>query len=140
MISNSNSMKVICKYNDPSNLPKGIPDNFDYGLELDKEYLVMGILTFKKSNDFYFLIDENGRPSWFPYQIFEIANNTLPKDWFLRINTENENVDFKNLIGFNELCNNDIFFNNLLERDEDAMRIYFKQKIELEKELGEEEY
>ena len=78
-------MKVICKYNDPSNLPNAIPDNFDYGLELSKEYLVMGILTFKQSNNLYFLVDEGGSPSWFPYQIFEIVNNQLPTNWFVKI-------------------------------------------------------
>lgn len=130
-------MKVICKYNDPTNLPSGIPDNFDYGLEINKEYLVTGILTFKQSDDLYFLVDESGRPSWFPFQIFEIINNKLPKIWFIKINVRNDYVDYKNLIGFNELCNNDAFFNQLLERDEEAMQVYFKRKIELEKELAE---
>ncbi|MEZ4909942.1 MAG: hypothetical protein R2774_03670 [Saprospiraceae bacterium] len=129
-------MKVVCKYNDPSNLPSTIPDNFDYGLELSKEYLVMGVLTFKKSNDLYFLVDENGRPSWFPHQIFEAVNNELPVNWFVKINIGDDYVDYQNLIGFDELCNKEDFFNQLLERDEEAMRIYFRRKIELEKELA----
>ena len=132
-------MKIICKYNDPSNLPGGIPDDFDYGLVLSKEYLVMGIMTFKNSDNLYFLVDENGRPSWFPYQIFEISNKKLPCNWFVKINYENQFTDYKNLLGFDELCNNENFFNQLLERDEDAMRIYFRQKIELEKELLDQE-
>ena len=130
-------MKVICKHNDPSNLPSGIPNNFDYGLEINKEYLVTGILNFKQSNDLYFLVDESGRPSWFPFQIFETVNNKLPKNWFVKINVGNDYVDYKNLIGFNELCNDDDFFNQLLERDEEAMQVYFRRKIELEKELAE---
>ncbi|PVD49350.1 hypothetical protein DC498_25465 [Terrimonas sp.] len=130
-------MKVICKYNDPSNLPSGIPDNFDYGLELSKEYLVMGVLTFKQSNNLYFLIDENSRPSWFPYQIFETVTNELPANWFVKINIGDDYVDYQNLIGFDELCNKEDFFNQLLERDEEAMRTYFRRKIELEKELAE---
>lgn len=131
-------MKVICKYNDPLNVSSGIPDNFDYGLELSKEYLVMGALTFKQSNNLYFLIDENSRPSWFPYQIFEIVTNELPANWFVKINIEDEYVDYQNLIGFDELCNKQDFFNQLLERDEEAMRTYFRRKIELEKELAEQ--
>lgn len=125
-------MKVVCKYNDPANLPSGISDNFDYGLELSKEYLVMGILTFKQSNDLYFLVDENSRPGWFPYQIFEIVSSELPANWFVKINIECYYVDYKNLIGFDELCNKKDFFNQLLERDEEAMRIYFRRKAELE--------
>ena len=36
-------MKVICKFNDPLRLPVDFPNNFDYGLEVEKEYLVMGM-------------------------------------------------------------------------------------------------
>lgn len=131
-------MKVVCKYNDPSNLPSGIPDNFDYGLIQNKEYLVTGIMTFKQSNDLYFLVDENGRPSWFPFQIFETTNNELPKNWYIKVNLGNDYVDYKNLIGFSELCNNKDYFNLLLERDEEAMHVYFRRKIELEKELQDQ--
>ena len=128
-------MKVLCRINDPSSVSNNIPDNFDYGLEIGKEYLVMGMLTFKKSNNLYFLIDENGRPSWFPFQIFDILNNELPDNWFVKVNINNEYVDYFNLIGFAELCNKEDFFNQLLERDEEVMRVYFRRKIELENSL-----
>ena len=129
-------MKIVCKFNDPSNVPSDIPHDFDYGLEVNKKYLVMGVLTFKTSNNLYYLIDENGRPSWFPFQIFESLENMLPQNWFIKINIGNDYVDYQNLFGFDELCNNEDYFNQLLERDEEAMRIYFRRKIELEKSLG----
>lgn len=125
-------MKIKCIYNDPENTPKGIPNDFDYGLELGKEYLVMGVMTYKSSNNVYFLIEENLRPAWFPFQIFKIIKNDFPKDWYLYINVSDKYSDCYNLIGFEELCNNNSFFNKLLERDEEAMRIYFRRKIELE--------
>jgi len=130
-------MKVICKYNDPDNVPNGISSNFDFGLKLGKEYLVMGLLTFKLSNDLYYLVDEGGRPSWFPNQIFEVLGNCLPYSWYMKINIGDDCVDYKNLIGFSELCNEQDFFNRLLEREEKAMRIYFRRKIEMEKQLDE---
>lgn len=103
-------MKVKCLYNDPSNVGEGIPNDFDYGLEINKEYLVMGIMTFKKSDNLYFLIDEDSRPGWFPHQIFEIESNELPFNWFVRINKDNKHTDYRNLIGFAELCNDEDFF------------------------------
>ena len=131
-------IKIKCIYNDPNDLPDGIPNNFDYGLEVDKEYLVMGIAIFKKSDNLYFLVDENSCPNWFPSQIFDITHNSLHYNWFMKVNFDNEHVDYKNLIGFDELCNDENFFNLLLERDENAMRIYFRRKIEMEKEFTEE--
>lgn len=127
-------MRVRCLYNDPANVGNCIPNNFNYGLEINKEYLVMGIMTLKKSDNLYFLIDENTSPGWFPYQIFEIVSNDLPFNWFVGINKGDIYTDYQNLIGFNELCNNEGFFNKLLERDEETLRTYFRRKIELEKE------
>lgn len=131
-------MKVICKFNDPSHLPCSIPANFDYGLELNKEYVVMGLLTYKKSENLYFLIDESGRPGWFPFQIFKLTENTLHSNWHLKINVNDQHSDYYNLIGFQELCSQEGYFNKLLERDEVAMQIYFRRKIEYEKELADE--
>lgn len=130
-------MKVICKYNDPDNVPNGYSNNFDFGLELNKEYLVMGLLTFKKSHDLYVLVDEGGRPSWFPHQNFEIISNDLPYNWFLKINFGDDYTDYQNLIGFKELCNEQDFFDQLLLRNQEAIHTYFKRKIELEKKLAE---
>lgn len=103
-------MKVRCLYNNPFNLLPAIPDNFDYGLEVNKQYLVMGMMTFKQSDNLYFLVDENSRPGWFPYQIFDMKSNKLPSDWFVKINEGNDYVDYQNLIGFDELCNDEDFF------------------------------
>ena len=45
-----------------------------YGLELDKEYFVMGLVIYQKSNCLYYLIDVNGKPDWFPYLLFAMLN------------------------------------------------------------------
>lgn len=129
-------MKVICNYNDPLSLPEGIPDDFDYGLEIGKEYIVMGIITYKGSNCLYYLVDTNGRPGWFPFMIFSLKENILPSNWFLKVNGDKENSDIFSLIGFEELCNDILYYDNLTNREEEAMRIYFKRKIELGEELS----
>jgi hypothetical protein len=125
-------MKVTCKYNDPGNVPAGVPDKFDFGLEINKDYLVMGIAIFQQSNEVYFLVDEGGRPSWYPHQIFATVSNDLPDSWFLKINEGDVHADYQNLFGFYELCNEADFFNRLLAREETAMRLYFRRKIEAE--------
>ena len=61
------NMKVACKFNNPSNVPHNISDNFDFGLEIGREYLVMGMLTFKDSFDVLFLTDENGSQAGFHF-------------------------------------------------------------------------
>ena len=125
-------MIVKCLYNDPENLPEESIPFFDYGLEKGKEYLVMGLGTFKRKDDIYCLIDENGRPSWFPLSIFEMIDSTLPADWIIKTNYDRVDIDFRELIGFRELCSNPDFFNGLLLREQKALKIYFGKKTELE--------
>lgn len=121
-------MKVICNFNDPLNLPFEYPNDFDYGLEIGKEYIVMGIVLYKNSNNMYYLVDSNGRPNWFPYQIFKISENSLPEDWFINVQYKKENSDIYSIWGFSELCNNEEYYDLLMDRDKSALNIYFKYK------------
>jgi hypothetical protein len=105
-----------------------------YGIELGKEYTIMGIVLYNDSNCLYYLIDVNGRPDWFPYLLFEISDNSLPRNWFIKLNGKMKSSDINCLWGFEELCNVQDFYHQLIEREETAMRIYFRRKIEIEKE------
>lgn len=140
-------MRAICKQTtshgfDLKEVTTVFSNDFDYsfggyGLELDKEYFVMGIAMYQNSNCLYYLIDTNGKPDWFPYLLFDIADNSIPRNWFIKVNGKNDDSDIYSLCGFDELCNDSDFYDQLLERDEKAMQIYFKRKAELEKELAE---
>ena len=129
---NNYIMKVRCKFNDPSSLPTDFPNDFDYGLSVGQDYLVMGMVLYKDSNHIYYLLDTDSKPNWFPYSIFEIIENSLPCNWFSKP-AEGENINFmKFLWGFEELCNDKNYYHDLIQRHEKALRIYFKRKIELE--------
>ncbi|MBL7786521.1 MAG: hypothetical protein JNM36_11495 [Chitinophagales bacterium] len=119
-------------------------NNYDYnfggyGIELNKEYLVMGIAIYKNSNCLYYLTDVNGEPDWFPYLLFDVADNYIPRNWFILVSGKNDDTGIYLLCGFDELCNDSDFHDQLLEGDEEAMRIYFRRRMELEKELLEKE-
>ncbi|MFZ1528238.1 MAG: hypothetical protein WAT19_05795 [Ferruginibacter sp.] len=136
-------MKVICKQTtsqgfDLKEVISVFSNDFDYsyggyGLELGREYFIMGIVTYQNNNCLYYLIDVNGKPDWFPYVLFEMTDNSIPRSWFIKVYGKNDDTDIYSLCGFNELCNENNFYDQLLERNERAMRIYFIQKIELEK-------
>ncbi len=143
-------MKVICKQTTSENFNLNevttvLSNSFDYtfggyGLELGKEYIVMGIVVYNDSNCLYYLIDVNGRPDWFPFLLFDISNNSLPTNWFTKVIGKSQTTNIYWLIGFEELCNDENFYHNLTEREDIAMRIYFKRKIEIEKIYEVENY
>lgn len=119
-------------------------NNFDYnfggyGLELDKEYLVMGIILYFSSQCSYYLIDVHGKPYWFPYLLFDILENSIPSSWFFINKRKNIEGNIHIICGFDELCNDEEYYNKLISREEKAMRTYFKRKIELEKAITDKD-
>jgi hypothetical protein len=125
-------MKVQCKYNNPDKLPAEIPDNFNYGLVLEKEYLVMGILL--ADEQLWYLIDENGKPNYYPFQLFEIIDNKINSGWHFRIYSEEDDVyPFGKMAvwGYYELCHDDKHYEDLVNRDVEAIHLYFKRKSEI---------
>lgn len=142
-------MKVLCKYNSGKDLRKyenkslkegefgrfGVSESTEYGeLEIGIEYFVMGIVIFETYQAY--LIDENGLISTFPCQLFEIVNGNVPLSWEFRIIDKSEDIYpfVQALLGYPELCSDKNAYENLIvEKDEEAEKIYFKRKIELEK-------
>ncbi len=126
-------MKIRCVYNNPESLPDNILSGFNHGLELNKEYLVMGIVLADKKN--WYLIDANTRPSLFPSDIFEITDHSLSLNWFFSpIYTEDYvyPLNKNGVLGYYEFVLKKDHYEKLVDRDEEAMQIYFKRKIELE--------
>jgi len=139
-------MRAICKQTtskgfDLQEVTTVLSNEFDYnyggyGLEVNKEYFILGIAVYQNNNCLYYLVDVNGKPDWFPYLLFDVTDNSFPKNWFIKINGKSDDTDIYSLCGFDELCNDDDFYDQLLEREEQAMQTYFRRKIELEKELA----
>lgn len=140
-------MKVKCKQTTAAgfNLKEVttiFSNDFDYsyggsGLELNREYIVMGVVTYVMNNTLYYLVDANRKPDWFPYLLFDITDHSVPPDWSIRVNGKTEVSDIFSIIGFDELCNDEGFYDRLTDREEEAMRIYFRCKKELEKIMTE---
>lgn len=103
-------------------------------LEVGKEYLVMGIITFQTF--IAYLIDDNGSIAACPCQLFEIIDNTVTASWQFRLVEKDEGIYpyVQGLLGYPELCTDKMSYENLIiEQNEDAVRIYFKRKMEIEK-------
>src|SRR4051812_7018353 len=129
-------MKVLCKFNDPLNIPDHIPGDFNYGLEVGKTYLVMATVKYKDTDIVYLLIDENGHPNWFPHLIFDIVDARI-YDWYIGLGANGKTSFITFIAGFKELIEDEEFYSKLIDRDEKSLRTYFVRKIELEKALGE---
>jgi len=84
----------------------GVSGSSDFNeIKVGVEYLVMGIIVFETYQAY--LIDDNGFISACPCQLFEVVDDRVNSNWHFR----------------------------LVEKDEESQRIYFRRKIELEKQL-----
>ena len=55
----------------------------------------------------------------------------------MRVFSKNENSVLHSLIGFDELCNDELFYEKLFEGDENTLRICYRRKKELEEEFND---
>ncbi len=107
------------------------------GLDIGAEYLVMGLIIFETYQAY--LIDSNGFISASPCQLFDVIDEKTSPNWNLRTIDKNEDVYpfIQMIIGYPELCSDKKAYEKLIvEKEEEAQRIYFRRKIELELELS----
>ena len=111
----------------------------EYGeVKIGSEYLVMGMIMFKSY--LAYLIDDNGFISACPCQLFEVIEDNIVSEWHFRLIEREEDIyPFVQAIwGYYELCYNKKSYEKLIiEKDEEEEYIYFRRKIELEKELSQ---
>ena len=146
-------MKVRCIYNTgevlrayenkPLNKDEfgrfGVSGNSEFNeITIGTEYLVMGLIIFETYQAY--LIDDNGFISACPCQLFEVVDSKVNSNWHFRLIEKDEDIyPFVQVVcGYYELCFDKKAYENLIvEKDEESQRIYFRRKIELEKELAE---
>jgi hypothetical protein len=117
----------------------GATGNSQYGeIEIGREYIVMGLIIFETYQAY--LIDDDGFISACPCQLFEVIDDKVNSNWHFRSTEKDEDIYpfVQAIFGYPELCSDKKAYENLIvEKDEDTQRIYFRRKIELEKELAE---
>ena len=52
----------------------------------------------------------------------------MPNDWFIKIKENKEQTDIHTIWGFYELCNDERYYDLLIDRDKAALDVYYKYK------------
>jgi hypothetical protein len=146
---NNKSMRVKCIYNTGKDLRQfelkefhgnnevgrfGATGNTLYNeIDIGEEYYVGGIIV--SDSCVKYLIDSGGYVFSLPAYLFETIDDKFNENWsFCLVGKKHPlypNVEV--IIGYKELCNNTSHYNDLLEVDIEAQKIYFLRKIEIEK-------
>ncbi len=97
-------------------------------LELGEEYLVMGMIH--RGGGLFYLINGGIVISVCPVTLFEVVSSELPVGWHFRAFTPDyyNYINIEAVWGYYELCFVDTHFEELINFDEDAHRIFFAHK------------
>ncbi|HRE57814.1 MAG TPA: hypothetical protein PLW09_08315 [Candidatus Kapabacteria bacterium] len=104
------------------------------GITIGAEYQVMGMIIFHSYQAY--LIDDYGNISAYPCQLFEVVDNKVSPNWHFRLIEKDEDIYpfVQAIFGYPELCSDKKAYENLIvEMEEETKSIYFRRKIELEK-------
>lgn len=130
-------MRVRCLFSNGEayksyKMPSGYLGTSQFGVEVGKEYIVMGISL--SEGLLLYLIDHGGVPQFCPFQLFEVIDGAIADNWYFRAYTnQSEYYPYRQAIwGYYELCFDDSHWDKLADGDEEAVLTYFRRKIETE--------
>jgi hypothetical protein len=114
------------------------PTDYRDFLTIGKVYSVYGFSIFK--NNLYYLIDNplEGwpiNPDWYPVEIFEVVDSSLPKEMYFGYFGSNDKRGVNALWGYKELVHDYSHYEGLVEIEEDAIRVFQKRKEEIDSQI-----
>jgi hypothetical protein len=107
-------------------------------LEIGDYYTVYGIDLWD-GNLHYLVVDRykglEQNPSLYPAELFEVVDNRVPQEWYFSfLGTEDEN---EAVWGYKEFVLDVKHHEYLYEREENALKIFFQRKLQMDESFTE---
>ncbi len=128
-------MRVKCISNSGNTLSEkyiinGELPTAEYPLSVGNEYTVYGISQWKNVIYYLTINKYNTLPSWYPADLFEITDNLLPIEWYYNCFKNSETLSA--IWGYSELALIEKHYEDLIERNDNAIKIFLKRKSEID--------
>lgn len=94
-------------------------------LTLNKTYRAHGLALYN-GGLIALVLDDTGRPNWYPVEAFEVVDGKLPTDWRFELPDEDGPTGIQALWGYPELIDNPDHLKALIERDTLALSTFFE--------------
>ncbi|WP_157777525.1 S1 domain-containing protein [Nocardia terpenica] len=72
------------------------------------------------------ICDDTSLPYWYPLELFAVSDGTVPRLWELGLHNIGDGV-FQMIIGYPEMARNPEHYDALIDREREAMRIFYQQ-------------
>ncbi|MCR8843765.1 phosphoribosylaminoimidazole synthetase [Paenibacillus sp. SC116] len=128
-------MKVRCIANTGDKLSRktrelGNTTETKYSVKIDEIYTVYGKHLYKGVLSYLLLGTYENLPSWYPAELFEVTNSLLPLEWYYQFFGHENSVSA--VWGYKELVAIESHHDDLIEREDEAVRIFLKRKKEID--------
>jgi len=129
-------MLVKCIVDSGKKLPKecialGYTSDSKIDLVLEEKYVVYGICLWRGKLH-YLVYDECETSSWYPCLIFALEDNKMPDIWRFRFINDADKYSVQAVFGYPELVDSESHFDDLMERDGQALAIFSKRRHEID--------
>lgn len=101
----------------------------EYPLKLGETYIVYGQNISKGILKYLVIGTYENLPSWYPAELFEVSDSMLPLEWYYQYDA---NSVISAIWGYKELVLDESHHDDLLEREDKAIRIFLKRKKEID--------
>jgi hypothetical protein len=103
-----------------------------FHLSVGTDYAILGLGLFEGTL-LALVLDETGKPNWLPVGLFDLADAEMPEEWHFSV------VDpgaasgvapangWMALWGYAELVQNQVHREKLIERDGEALEVFFRE-------------
>ncbi|GAC40793.1 hypothetical protein [Paenibacillus popilliae] len=128
-------MKVRCIANTGDKLSKktqelGDTNETEYSIKIDEMYIVCGQHLYRGVLSYLILGTYENLPSWYPAELFEVTDPLLPLEWYYQCYGDENGISA--VWGYKELVTIDSHYDDLIEREDEAIRIFLKRKKEMD--------
>ena len=132
-------MKVRCLNNTGHSLPAtyfsiGYTRQSEFELVVGQTYSVYGMCLSRGVLEYLIDPQADAKPNWYPAVLFEVKDAGIPQSWRFSFNARNEEYGVPAIWGYEELVSSENHFDGLGERDVEALRIFFRRRVEMEAE------
>ena len=126
-------MICLCKYARNSDIPSDIRSNDNlltalFDVRVGEKYDIFGQAIFNKKLLYLIDPDDASKPNWYPAELFEMVDGTLPETWEFDCFPDQFGSDLGAIWGYRELVCDPDHFNELAERTPDALLIFANYK------------
>lgn len=130
-------MRVKCIANTGSALSSatretGYFDTTEFQLAIGAVYTVYGISLWQGVLHYLTMDKYETLPFWHPAELFRVDDSSLPLEWHCQFFGADPELALHAIWGYKELVTEEDHYDDLMEREEEAIRIFLKRKQEID--------